>query len=68
MIDAIADDALMSKTTKVSYALMEELASNNYQWKSEKTKPKQVASLLELDQVSCINAHFATLNKRFNNL
>lgn len=35
---------------------------------SKKTKPKQVANILELDQVSSTNAQFAVLNKRFDNL
>lgn len=45
---------------------MEELVFNNYGWMSEKIKLKQVANILELDQISSINAQFAALNKRFH--
>lgn len=68
MIDATVVEVLMSKTPEVAYGLMEELASNNYWQTSKKTKPKQVASILELDQMSNIHAQFASLNKRFDNL
>ena len=32
MVDAAAGGALMSKTHEAAYELLEELASNNYQW------------------------------------
>lgn len=35
---------------------------------SERTKLKQAARVLELDQVSNINAPFAALNRKFDNL
>lgn len=54
MIDAIKDRALMNKTPNATYALLKELASNNYQWTSKRAKLKQVAGMLELDQMSGI--------------
>ena len=35
MIDATARGTLMGKTSEVAYELLEEMASNNYQWSLE---------------------------------
>lgn len=35
MVDAVVGGALMSKTHKAAYELLEELASKNFQWISE---------------------------------
>lgn len=69
MIDVTACGTHMSKTPEAAYALMEELASNNHQWTtSKRTKSKPITEVIEVDQVSRINARFAILNKRFDNL
>lgn len=68
MINVIAGGGFISKTPKVAYALMEELASNNYQWTSKRAIPKQASRLIEIDHVSSINDQLAVLNKRFDNL
>ena len=49
MVDAAASGALMSKTHKAAYELLEELASNNYQWPIERAMPRKTARVLELD-------------------
>lgn len=68
MIDAMIGGALMSKTPKAAYALMEKLESNNYQWTSfERIKPRPIARVIEVDQVSNLNAQLATLIRRFDN-
>ena len=43
MVDAVAGGALMIKTHKVAYELLEELASNNYQWPTERAMPRKTA-------------------------
>lgn len=40
MIDATASGAFMSKTPEATYKLLEKLASNNYKWFAERSKPK----------------------------
>lgn len=37
MIDAATGGALMSKTHDEAYTLLEEMASNNYQWPSDRS-------------------------------
>lgn len=50
MIDVTAGKALMSKICEVAYAIMKELASNNYQSTSfERTMPKLVARVTKVD-------------------
>ena len=41
MIDAAAGGTLMGKTLKASYDLLEEMASNNYQWSFERSMPRK---------------------------
>ena len=43
MVDAAAGGALMSKTHEAAYELLEELASNNYQWPTERAMPRKTA-------------------------
>lgn len=54
MINAIASGVLMSKTTEIVYALLEELAFNNCQWTSERAGLKPAAEMLEFDKMSSI--------------
>lgn len=35
IVDAIAKGSLMSKTTKEAYSMLEDMATNNYQWPNE---------------------------------
>ena len=48
MVDEAAGGALMSKTHEVAYELLEELASNNYQWPTERAMPRKIAGVLEI--------------------
>ena len=49
MVDAAAGGSLMSKTQEAAYDLLEELASNNYQWASECSRPIKVVGIYEKD-------------------
>lgn len=69
MIDTTACEDLIRQTPKPTYALLEKLASNNYQWTIERARPKPAVGVLELDQMSSIGSQLAiALNKRFNKL
>lgn len=46
MIDATTGGTLIRKKPKATYALLEELASKNYQLTSKRVKPKQVMGVL----------------------
>ena len=56
MIDVAAGGALMGKEWDEAYELLEETASNNYQWQSERVTPKRVAGVHDLDIITMIQA------------
>ena len=56
MVNAAAGGALMSKTHEAAYELLEELASNNYQWPTERTMPRKTAGVLEIDSITSLAA------------
>ncbi|KAL6288360.1 hypothetical protein ACE6H2_005870 [Prunus campanulata] len=62
-IDAAAGGALMGKTETEAYNLLEEMASNNYQWPSERSTPKK-AGIHEIDAISALTAQISTLSKQ----
>nr|XP_023876781.1 uncharacterized protein LOC111989228 [Quercus suber] len=64
MVDAAAGGALMSKTHEAAYELLEELASSNYQWPTERAMPRKTAEVLELDSITSLAAQMATLSQQ----
>ena len=68
MVDAAAGGALMSKTHEAAYELLEELASNNYQWPIEKTMLRKTAGVLELDSITSLVAQMATLSQQLGKM
>ncbi|GAV83548.1 LOW QUALITY PROTEIN: hypothetical protein CFOL_v3_26994 [Cephalotus follicularis] len=64
MIDAAAGRALMSKTHDEAYALLEEIASNNYQWSSKKAIPKRTAGIHDIDATTILTAQIGLLTKQ----
>ena len=67
MVDAAAGGALMSKTHKAAYELLEELASN-YQWPTERAMPRKTAGVLELDSITSLAAKMATLSQQLGKM
>ncbi|XP_023886157.1 uncharacterized protein LOC111998291 [Quercus suber] len=67
MVDVAAGGALMSKTHEAAYELLEELASNNYQWITERAMPRKTAGVLELDSITSLAAQMATLSQQLGN-
>ncbi|XP_068636070.1 uncharacterized protein [Aristolochia californica] len=45
IVDAASSGTLMSKTVQDATSLLEEMASNNYQWQNERTMAKKFATL-----------------------
>lgn len=68
MVDAAAGGALMGKTIDEAYELLEEMASNNYQWPSDRTIPKKAAGVHEIDAITALTAQVATLSRQLGNL
>lgn len=66
MVDATAGGTLMSKTHEEAYELLEELASNNYQWPSKRSRPK--AHVVELDSISLLATHMVNLYKQLDKM
>ena len=64
LIDASAGGALMKKTEDEAYELLEDMATNNYQWPSERSIPKKTAGLHEVDAITNLTAQIASLSKQ----
>ena len=54
-IDAAAGGALMGKSIEAAEALLEEMASNNYHWSSERATPKRGGGRHEVDAVTLLS-------------
>jgi len=64
IIDAIVGGALMSKERDEAHKLLEEMASNSYQWQSDRAMPNKAAGVYEIDAISAIHARLALLTKK----
>ncbi|XP_024031895.1 uncharacterized protein LOC112094656 [Morus notabilis] len=64
LIDASAGGALMKKTEDEAYELLEDMATNNYQWPSERSIPKKTAGLHEVDAITNLTAQIASRSKQ----
>jgi len=62
MIDAAAGGSLMAKTRNEAYSLLDEIASNSYQWGSERATKK--AGLYEVEAFTALQAQIAALSKK----
>ena len=58
----------MSKTPDDAYALLEKMASNNYQWHRERNQPRKVVGVHEIDSLSMVNAKLDSLTKQLQKL
>ncbi|KAJ4723309.1 DNA-directed DNA polymerase [Melia azedarach] len=68
MIDAAAGGALMSKTPDEAYQLLEEMASNNYQWPSDRSTQRKVVGVHEIDAITTLTAQVTTLSRQLGTL
>ncbi|XP_050253233.1 uncharacterized protein LOC126699443 [Quercus robur] len=68
IVDAAFGGTLMSKTTEGATSLLEEMASNNYQWPTERTMAKKVAGIHELDPFATLSAQVASLSHQVSTL
>jgi hypothetical protein len=63
MVDVVAVGALMSKTHETTYEVLEEFASNNYQWPSKRSIQRKAAKFLKLDSITKLVAQVTILSK-----
>lgn len=64
MVDAVAGGILMAKTAKAAYTLLDDIATNSYQWPSERLGVKKVAGLYEVDPITALAAQVASLTSQ----
>ncbi|XP_022868727.1 uncharacterized protein LOC111388274 [Olea europaea var. sylvestris] len=64
MVDAAAGGILMAKTTEAAYALLDDIATNSYQWPSEGSGVKKVAEFHEVDPITALAAQVASLTNQ----
>ena len=58
----------MSKTAEIATSLLEEKASNNYQWPTKRTMAKKVDGIHELDPFVALSAQVASLSHQVSTL
>ncbi|XP_027333518.1 uncharacterized protein LOC113848267 [Abrus precatorius] len=68
MIDAAAGGTLNSKTPRAAQELFEEMAMNNYQWSSTRSKPAKSAGIYSLDAVTSLAMQVEALGKKIDGL
>ena len=64
IIDVTAKYSFMSKTPEDAYNLLETMVSNNYQWQGERSAPRKVAGLHEVDRWNLLNTKINMLTKK----
>ena len=57
----------MKKTEEEVYDLLEDMATNNYQWPSEKSIPKKIARVHKIDAITNLTAQITSLSKQLRN-
>ncbi|GKV04420.1 hypothetical protein SLEP1_g16575 [Rubroshorea leprosula] len=67
IIDAAAEGNLMNKTEEDGYKLLDEMASNSYQWTNDRATKKGVG-LHNVDAFTSLSAQIFALNKKLDNL
>ena len=58
----------MSTTPAVAYALLKQMASNNYQWHGERNQPRKAAGVYEIDSLNMVTAKLDSLKKKLERL
>jgi len=53
-VDAAAGGALMGKSIEAAKALLEDMASNNYHWSSERATPKRSSGRHEVGAITLL--------------
>ncbi|XP_031275462.1 uncharacterized protein LOC116133938 [Pistacia vera] len=68
IIDAASGGTIMKKTPEAAYELLDEMASNSYQWQSDKAPQRKTAGLYGVDAITTISAQLEALNKKIGNM
>ncbi|GKV39994.1 hypothetical protein SLEP1_g47678 [Rubroshorea leprosula] len=68
MLDAAAGGSLMSKHADEGYNLIEEMASNSYQWGSERSHIKKNVGIYGVDAFTALTAQIEALNQKLTRM
>jgi len=63
-IDATAGRALMGKSIEAAKALLEEMASNNYHWRSDRATPQRGDGKYSVDAVTLLASRVDALAQK----
>ncbi|XP_031273838.1 uncharacterized protein LOC116132326 [Pistacia vera] len=59
---------LIKKRPDAAYELLDEMASNSYQWQSDRVPQRKAAGLYGVDSITVISAQLEALNKKIDNM
>src|SRR5262249_53362872 len=68
MIDAAVGGTLNNKTPDAAYALIDEMATNSYQWQVDRASTKKQAGEHNVDAVTALAAQIELLNKKIDGM
>ena len=68
MIDAAARGTLNNKTPEVAQELIKEMAMNNYQWHTVRSKPNKPAGVYDVDAVTGLAMQLDALSKKIEGM
>lgn len=61
IVDTTAWGSLMSKTTKEAYSMLEDMATNSYQWPNELSLAKKVSGIHEVNPITAFSAQVSKI-------
>ena len=67
MVDAAAEGSVMNEMVEEACDLYEEMATSHYQAPSDRNIGRRVAGVLEVDQLSAIQAQISSLTNQLAN-
>ncbi|KAM6580969.1 uncharacterized protein LOC115695250 [Cannabis sativa] len=69
VLDASANGVILSKSYNEAFEILERIASNNYQWSTNRTPTSQkVAGVLEVDALTALTAQMASITNILKNM
>ncbi|XP_030497803.2 uncharacterized protein LOC115713460 [Cannabis sativa] len=69
VLDASANGAILSKSYNEAFEILERIASNNYQWSTNRAHTsRKVAGVLEVDALTALTAQMASMTNILKNM
>ena len=67
VIDASVGGVFIKKFKDEAYELLDDILTNNFEWPSEKVISKKAVEVYEIDAITALIAHVASLTKQVQN-